>query len=76
MTGIDELKAILDRRGVEYAADDESAAWHTMNGLLAYDCEFYEHEGMTALNIYGFTPEQAVEAWMDEDGYCSFSKRR
>ena len=74
MTATDELRRMLDERGVEYATDDNNASnvtmWTTQNGGWAFDCDYMEPlnakpgtiGAKTELMIYGYTPEQAVVA--------------
>ncbi len=71
MTATDELRRLLDERGVEYQSLDTSTcdftAWHS-NGVDAAwdDSENYEQPH---LFIIGLTPAQAIEATLGR-GTC------
>ena len=81
MTATDELRRMLDEHGVEYATDDNNASnvtmWTTQNGGWVFDCDYMEPlnakpgtiGAKTELMIYGYTPEQAVEATLGR-GEC------
>ena len=81
MTATDELRRLLDERGVEYGIDDESAVvttlWTTQNGGWAYDCHYSEFPrekpgtvgAIPELMIFGYSPEQAVTATLGR-GTC------
>ena len=74
MTVTDDLRRLLDERGVEYATDDNTASkdtmWTTQNGGWMFDCDYMEPlnakpgtiGAKTELMIYGYTPEQAIAA--------------
>ena len=77
----DELRRLLDERGVEYATDDNAASkdtmWTTQNGGWMFDCDYMEPlnekpgtvGAKTELMIYGYMPEQAIAATLGS-GTC------
>lgn len=69
MTATDELRRLLDERGVEWGdSSDENVLHTTWNGMNCWFNEF--SDGWTAWGMaMGGTPEQAVEATMGR-GTC------
>lgn len=73
MAGTDELRKLLDERGVEYYLLDESIVrltmWQTCYEGLRHECQFDERHGESKLEIWDCTPEQAIAATLGR-GAC------
>lgn len=68
MNATDELRRMLDKRGVEYTANERDTQWWPKNnpaGVLAENSR-YPHG---TLDVYGLTPEQTVAATLGR-GTC------
>ena len=66
MTATDELRRMLSSRGVEFTANDRDTQWWPKDnpaGVLAENSR-YPHG---TLDVYGLTPEQAIEATLVRD---------
>ena len=66
MSATDELRTLLDERGVEWTANDgehvKETCWPYMGELMAAFAEYDNGETRFACDTWCFTPEQAVEA--------------
>ena len=73
MTATDELRRLLDERGVECAANDgeyvKETCWTYMGELTAAFAEYYDGTTRFACDTWCFTPEQAIEATLGR-GEC------
>lgn len=73
MTATDELRRMLDERGVEWWAEDdpEDPAYYFVTKWFANGCEQAYEEipaiRSRSLNAYCVTPEQAIEATLGSD---------
>ena len=71
MTATDELRKLLDERGVEYYLLDESIVrltmWQTCYEGLRHECQFDERHGESKLEIWDCTPEQAIAATLGNE---------
>ena len=59
MSATEELRRLLDERGVEYRWDNGTATWY-VDGVM-YNAWGYDNERLT-MSVCHLTPEQAVEA--------------
>ena len=59
MTATDELRRLLDERGVEYRWDNGTATWY-VNGVM-YNAWGYDNERLT-MSVCHLTPAQAIAA--------------
>lgn len=66
MTATDELRRMLDERGVEWTANDganvKETCWSYMGEPTAAFAEYYDGTTRFACDIWCFTPEQAIAA--------------
>ena len=66
MTATDELRRLLDERGVEYTTNDgeyvKETCWPYMGELMAAFAEFEFGKTRFACDTWCFTPEQAIDA--------------
>lgn len=71
MTATDELRRMLDERGVEHRDVSHITLWgrHTYDSIDYYDYVVNEIEGQLCLSMHDVTPEQAVEATLGR-GEC------
>ena len=72
LTATDELRAMLDERGVEWwpMHDVENGYHQDRDTEFVIDGKKYTaHEWGGTLNVYGLTPEQAIEATLGR-GTC------
>jgi hypothetical protein len=71
MTSTEELRRLLDERGVEWTADDgefvKETGWPYMGELTAAFAEYYDGTTRFACDTWCFTPEQAIEATLGRD---------
>ena len=67
MSATDELRRLLDERGVVYRWDNGTATWY-VDGVM-YNAWGYDDERLT-MSVCHLTPEQAVEATLGR-GECS-----
>ena len=73
MSATDELRRMLDERGVEYTANERDTQWWPKDnpaGVLAENSR-YPHG---TLDVYGLTPEQAIAATLGSCN-CTNSER-
>ncbi|MBO7674715.1 MAG: hypothetical protein J6S63_06860 [Atopobiaceae bacterium] len=66
MTATDELRRLLDERGVKWRWDNGTATWY-VDGVM-YNAWGYDNERLT-MSVCHLTPEQAVEATLGR-GTC------
>lgn len=66
MSATDELRRLLDERGVEYRWDNGTATWY-VDGTM-YNAWGYDNERLT-MSVCHLTPEQAIAATLGEQGY-------
>lgn len=66
MSATDELRRMLDERGVEYRWDNGTATWY-VDGVM-YNAWGYDNERLT-MSVCHLTPEQAIEATLGR-GTC------
>lgn len=71
MSATDELRRLLDERGVEYRWDNGTATWY-VNGVM-YNAWAYDNERLT-MSVCHLTPEQAVEATLGRGTCRNLSK--
>ena len=73
MTATDELRRMLDERGVEYTTDDgehvKETCWSYMGELMAAFAEYDNGTTRFACDTWCFTPEQAIAATLGR-GTC------
>ena len=70
MTATDELRRLLDERGVEHRDhNDWATTWLTPDSCQATACEDYSVKDWLRLEVVCITPEQAVEATLGR-GTC------
>lgn len=63
MTATDELRRLLDERGVEWEDFDGEPTWADGDGRMYYARQEFTFAGLTdEVTVYHLTPEQAVEA--------------
>ena len=66
MTATEDLRRMLDERGVEYVANDyksvKETCWSYMGELDAVFAEFGDGETRFVCDTWCFTPEQAIAA--------------
>ena len=74
MTATDELRRLLDERGVEHEDRDDWGTWWSYNGTEA--CYVMSHGGIFFLNVKSVTPEQAIEATLGGDLQAENAKLR
>lgn len=75
MTATEELRKLLDERGVKYTTDDgkylKETCWRYMGELMAMFIEHKNGETRFELDHWYFTPEQAIAATLG-NGECEF----
>ena len=64
MTATDELRRLLDGRGVEWAAIGTDTCW---TGADGYPMRAWETTNGTHMRVADLTPKQAVEATLGSD---------
>ena len=70
MTATDELRRMLDERGVEWEDFDGEPTWTDDDGRMYYARGEFTFSGPTdEVTVYHLTPEQAVEATLGR-GTC------
>lgn len=73
MSATDELRALLDERGVEYTTSDgehvKETCWPYMGELMAAFAEYGDGTTRFACDTWCFTPAQAIEATLGR-GEC------
>ena len=70
MTATDELRRLLDERGVEWQDFDDEPTWMGSDGEMHYARQEFTFNGLTGnVTVYHLTPEQAVEATLGR-GTC------
>lgn len=73
MSATEELRRMLDERGVEYTTNDgeyvKETCWPYMGELAAAFAEYYNGTTRFVCDTWCFTPEQAVEATMGRKEY-------
>lgn len=70
MTATDELRRLLDERGVEWQDFDDEPTWMGSDGEMHYARQEFTFNGLTGnVTVYHLTPEQAVEATLGR-GEC------
>lgn len=73
MTATEELRRLLDERGVEWTANDgeyvKETCWAYMGELTAAFAEYYDGTTRFACDTWCFTPEQAIDATLGR-GAC------
>lgn len=85
MTATDELRRLLDERGVEWTANDgeyvKETCWAYMGELTAAFAEYNDGTTRFACDTWCFTPEQAIAATLGtpvtgetSDGYHTFNE--
>lgn len=71
MSATDELRRLLDKRGVEWTANDgehvKETCWSYMGELMAAFAEYDNGTTRFACDTWCFTPEQAVEATLGHE---------
>lgn len=66
MTATDELRRLLDERGVEWVASGTDTCWTSADG---YPMRAWDTTNGTHMRVADLTPEQAVEATLGR-GTC------
>lgn len=75
MTATDELRRLLDERGVEYEGGERSLRWRDRYGIMMQ--AFPLANGELGMGVWSCTPAQAIAATLgrgtchNEDGWCS-----
>ena len=71
MNAINELKAMLDERGVKYRDNVYSCntQWMSLNRGAAYASQCKHDESLLELTVYTVTPQQAIDATLGR-GEC------
>ena len=70
MTATDELRRLLDERGVEWQDYDGEPTWMGSDGEMHYARQEFTFNGLTDnVTVYHLAPEQAVEATLGR-GTC------
>lgn len=64
MTATDELRRLLDERGVEWVAIGTDTCW---TGADGYPMRAWETTNGTHMRVADLTPEQAIEATLGSD---------
>ena len=72
MTATDELRRLLDERGVEWVAIGTDTCW---TGADGYPMGAWETTNGTHMRVADLTPEQAIEATLGR-GECRNKARR
>ena len=77
MSETDELRKLLDERGVEHRDVSHITLWgrHTYDSIDYYDYVVNEIEGQLCLSMHDVTPAQAVAATLGR-GECEIEERR
>lgn len=60
MTATDELRRLLDERGVEHEGGERSVRWRDRNGVMMQ--AFPLANGELGMDVWSCTPEQAIAA--------------
>ena len=68
----DELRRMLDERGVEYEGGERSVRWRDRNGVMMQ--AFPLANGELGMDVWSCTPEQAIAATLGSCN-CSNSER-
>ena len=69
MTATDELRRLLDERGVKHEGSERSVRWRDRNGVIMQ--AFPLTSGELGLEVWSCTPEQAIAATLG-GGYQDF----
>ena len=67
MSATDELRRLLDERGVEYEGGERSVRWRDRNGVMMQ--AFPLADGELGMDVWSCTPEQAIAATLGR-GTC------
>ena len=65
MTATDELRRLLDERGVEYEGGERSVRWRDRNGVMMQ--AFPLADGELGMDVWSCTPEQAIAATLGRE---------
>ena len=76
MTATDELRRLLDGRGIEHMDFNMPDKFLTMFGGGEHDGAYTENSVDTILTVYGASPAQAVEATLGSDLQAENDKLR
>lgn len=70
MSASDELRRLLDERGVEWEDFDSEPTWAGGDGRMHYARQEFTFAGLTdEVTVYHLTPEQAIDATLGR-GTC------
>ncbi len=72
MTATDELRRMLDERGVEYEGGERSLRWRDRYGIMMQ--AFPLANGELGMGVWSCTPEQAIAATLGA-GTCHIEER-
>ena len=72
MSATEELRRLLDERGVEYEGGERSVRWRDRNGVMMQ--AFPLADGELGMDVWSCTPAQAVAATLGSCN-CSNSER-
>ena len=72
MSATDELRRLLNERGVEYEGGKRSVRWRDRNGVMMQ--AFPLADGELGMEVWSCTPEQAIAATLGSCN-CSNSER-
>lgn len=67
MTATEDLRRMLDERGVEYEGGERSVRWRDRNGVMMQ--AFPLANGELGMDVWSCTPEQAIAATLGR-GTC------
>ena len=66
MTATDELRRLLDERGVKHEGSERSVRWRDRNGVIMQ--AFPLASGELGIEVWSCTPEQAIAATLGNEG--------